>query len=118
LIVFRDVAVTAPSVRRAAVAPSSDRLAIVSPARFALFARSFSRPWSPTCRVERLRDVRRLGPVCPVVGFRAEVDGFRRVVDFRRVVVLLGVVPEDPEDPLAEEEAPELPSDSVTLSSS
>jgi hypothetical protein len=46
------------------------------------------------------------------------VDGFRRVVDFRRVVVLLGVVPEDPEDPLAEEEAPELPSDSVTLSSS
>jgi len=118
LIVLRDVAVTAPNVRRAAVAPSSDRLAIVSPARFALFARSFSRPWSPACRVERLRDVRRLGPVRRVVGFRAEVDDFRRVVVFRRAVVLLRVVPEDPEDPPVEEGAPELPSDSVTLSSS
>jgi hypothetical protein len=118
LIVLRDVAVTAPNVRRAAVAPSSDRLAIVSPARFALFARSFSRPWSPACRVERRRDVRRLGPVRRVVGFRAEVDDFRCVVVLRRAVVLLRVVPADPEDPPVGEEAPELPSDSVTLSSS
>jgi hypothetical protein len=110
--------VTFPIVRRAAVAPSSDRLAIVSPARFALFARSFSRPWSPAGRVERRGDVRRLEAVRRVAGFRAEVDDFRRVVVFRREVVFLRVVLEDPDDPPAEEEAPELPSDSVTLSSS
>jgi len=68
--------------------------------------------------VRRRRVAPRFGPVRRVVVFRVEVGDFRRAADLRRAVVFLRVAPapEDPEDPPGEEE-PELPSDSLTLSS-
>jgi hypothetical protein len=108
VIVRRDVAVTFPSVRRAASAPSSDRSAIVEPARFALLARSFKRPSSPLDFEEpRRRDVLRRGVVRRDAVFLPEAADFpcvpvvrrrARVVFLRRAPA--GLVP------VGEEEAP------------
>jgi hypothetical protein len=48
-----ELVLTLPIVPRAASAPFSDRSAIVEPARFALFARSFRKVWSPTVFIVR-----------------------------------------------------------------